>query len=57
MNDARTARMIRELQSEPSTQFFQWLFTLLGLGISPDPAAEERAPRVQGAPELGSTTA
>ena len=54
MNSARTARMIRELQSEPSTQFFQWLFTLLGLGIAPDPAAEARTERVQGAPELGS---
>ena len=54
MSSVRTARMIRELQSEPSTQFFQWLFTLLGLGTSPDPAAEESAPRLQGAPELGS---
>ena len=54
MTTARTARMIRELHSEPSTQFFVSPFTLLGLGTTTDPAAEERLARVQGAPELGS---
>ena len=54
MSNARTTRMIRELHSEPSTQFFVSLFTLLGLGTSPDPAAEGRAHRAQGAPELGT---
>ena len=56
MTTARKTRMIRELHSEPSTQFFVGLFTLLGLGNAADPAAEERAPRVQGAPELGSAS-
>jgi hypothetical protein len=54
MSNARTARMLRELHCEPTAQFFQWAFTLLGLGISPDPVTELRAQRVQGDAELGS---
>jgi hypothetical protein len=54
MSTARTTRMLRELHSEPTAQFFQWAFTLLGLGIPPDPATEERDQRIQGAAELGS---
>jgi len=55
-SNPRTARMLRELHCEPTAQFFQWAFTLLGLGISPDPTTEVRAAdqRVQGAAELGS---
>ena len=55
MSNARKTRMLRELHCEPTAQFFQWAFTLLGLGISPDPTTEKRADqRVQGAAELGS---
>jgi len=53
-SNPRTARMLRELHCEPTAQFFQWAFTLLGLGISPDPVTELRDQRVQGDAELGS---
>lgn len=32
MASARIDRMVRELNSEPSSQFFQHLFGLIGLG-------------------------
>ena len=35
MSNARIDRMVRELNSEPSLQFFQSLFGLIGLGASP----------------------
>ena len=38
MTNARIDRMVRELNSDPSCQFFQQLFGLVGLGASPAPA-------------------
>ncbi len=35
MSNARIDRMVRELNSEPSSQFFQHLFGLVGLGEAP----------------------
>ena len=35
MSNARIDRMVRELNSEPSSQFFQKLFGLVGLGEAP----------------------
>jgi len=35
MSNARIDRMVRELNSEPSSQFFQKLFGLVGLGETP----------------------
>jgi hypothetical protein len=35
MSNARIDRMVRELNSEPSVQFFQSLFGLIGLGEPP----------------------
>lgn len=32
MATARIDRMMKELRAEPSLQFFEWLFDLLGLG-------------------------
>jgi hypothetical protein len=35
MSNARIDRMVRELNSEPSSQFFQSFFGLIGLGKAP----------------------
>ncbi len=35
MSNARIDRMVRELNSEPSVQFFQGFFGLIGLGKAP----------------------
>ena len=35
MANARIDRMVRELNSDPSCQFFQRLFGLVGLGMEP----------------------
>ena len=53
MSNARIDRMVRELNSEPSSQFFQHLFGLVGLGAdSTKPKTGEHAmpslQRVQG---------
>jgi hypothetical protein len=43
MTNARIDRMLRELNSEPSSQFFQRLFGLVGLGNEPRQAPRERS--------------
>ncbi len=52
MANARIERMIRELDCDPSHQFFSALFGLIGLGKDEKPASQESsAPayqRVQG---------
>ena len=53
MANARIDRMVRELNSEPSSQFFLHLFGLVGLGERPAKAKAESHPmpsfqRVQG---------
>ena len=52
MANARIDRMVRELNSEPSSQFFQHLFGLVGLGKeTAKPKAQPLTPafqRVQG---------
>ena len=42
MNNARIDRMLRELNSDPSHQFFSALFGLVGLGKSLEKAQESR---------------
>ena len=49
MSNARIERMVRELNAEPSVQFFQQLFGLIGLGQSrkkaaTTPSSRETAP-------------
>ena len=41
MANARIDRMVRELNSEPSSQFFQHLFGLVGLGKDSNEAPRE----------------
>ena len=53
MANARIDRMVRELNSEPSSQFFLHLYGLVGLGERPAKAKAESHPmpsfqRVQG---------
>ena len=51
MSNARIDRMVRELNSEPSSQFFRHLFGLVGLGEGPATSNTSEGPafqRVQG---------
>ncbi len=52
MSNARIDRMLRELNADPSAQFFQKLFGLVGLGERPK-AAKKTEQRTRTARELG----